>query len=228
MKYNYKIILDPKKDAYNWYDGCNSEGFGVDWKTRVSADLYKNINGKPREEALKFIMPFLKQKYIDEKSAIDKHIALLEKSFDEKFTDACLKIVELTGKELYLNEFTFFITTFPRGPYNFGKGYIWDYIGWNDPVAGFMHELLHFQFHHYWRNEKDLLVSKLAEEQFQYLKESLTVILDKDLVPPMERPDAGYEIHQEFRKELYKFWTTSHNFDELVDFGLRILPDFIN
>ncbi|MDK2899125.1 MAG: hypothetical protein PWQ10_312 [Patescibacteria group bacterium] len=227
MKYNFKIILDPKKDADNWYDGCNGDSFGVDWKTRVSVDIYKNINGKSKKEALKFLIPFLDQTYIDKKQDIYNHIAFLEKIYNKKFVKACKKIVDLTGKDLYLNEFTFFITTFPRGPYNFGKGYLWEYIGWNNPIAGFMHELLHFQFHHYWRDDPNSSISKLNEYQFQYFKESLTVILDKDVVPLIEYPDKGYDVHQKFRKELHEFWKTNHNFNELVDFGFKILPNYI-
>lgn len=226
MKYTYKLILDLEKDAWNWYEGCNSEGFGVDWKTRVSEDIYKKINGKSKKDALKFLLPFLKQKYINEKQVIDSHISILDKTYNEKFVKACKKIVELTGKELSLNNFTFFITTFPRGPYNFDKGYIWEYIGWNNPIAGFMHELLHFQFHHYWRDDPNSSISKLSEDQFQYLKESLTVILDSDIVPLIEYSDKGYELHQKFRTQLHEFWNQNHDFDKLVDYGVRILPDY--
>jgi hypothetical protein len=224
--FKYKIVLDIKKDADNWYAGCNSENFGVDWKTRVSEEIHNNLYGKSKKESFKFLIPFLKQKYIDEKQAIDNHIALLDDIYSKKFNKACKKIIELTGKNLYLNNYTIFITTFPRGPYNFGKGYIWEYIGWNNPAVGFMHELLHFQFHHYWRNNPNSSISKLSEDQFQYFKESLTVILDDSLIPLIEYPDEGYDVHQEFRKELYKYWKTSHNFDDLVDYGLKILPEY--
>jgi len=225
--YTYQILYDPEKDAWNWYDGCNGDSFGVDWKKRVSEDIFKNIHGKSKKESFKFLIPFLKQKYIDENQDINKHIALLEKIYSEKFKKACKKMVKLTGKDLYLNNFTFFITTFPRGPYNFGKGYVWEYIGWNNPIAGFMHELLHFQFHHYWRDVSNSSVSKLSEDQFQYLKESLTVILDNDVVPLIEYPDKGYDMHQEFRKILHEYWETNHDFDKLVEFGLEKLPNYI-
>lgn len=226
-KFTYQIILDLKKDADNWYPGCNNESFGVDWKTRVPEDIYNNINGKSKKEAFKYLIPFLKQKYINEKQNIDNYIIFLENIYKEKFDKACKKVGDLTGKDLYINNFTIFITTFPRGPYNFGKGYVWEYIGWNNPIAGLMHELLHFQFHHYWRDNPNSAISKLSEDQFQYLKESLTVILDDNIVPLIEHPDKGYGTHQKFRKELHEFWKTNHNFDKLVDYGLKILPDFV-
>jgi hypothetical protein len=225
--FTYQIILDLEIDAENWYAGCNSKSIGVDWKTRVSENVYNNINGKSKEESLKFLILFLKQKYIDEKQNIDNYITFLDNTYEEKFDKACKKVADLTGKNLYLNNFTIFITTFPRGPYNYNKGYMWDYIGWNNPIMGLMHELLHFQFHHYWRNDSNSAISKLNEDQFQYLKESLTVILDNDIVPLIEYPDKGYDMHQEFRKELHEFWKTNHDFDKLVDFGINILPNYM-
>jgi hypothetical protein len=153
---------------------------------------------------------------------------MLEKAYSKNFVKACEKMVELTGQELYLNNFTFFITTFPRGPYNFSKGYIWEPISYSNPIAGFMHELLHFQFHHYWRDDPNSSIAKLSEDQFQYLKESLTVILDNDLVPLIERPDKGYDLHQNYRKQLQGFWKNNHDFARLIDYGVKILPDYIS
>jgi len=63
---------------------------------------------------------------------------------------ACEKIAELTGKPIYRNDFTIYLTTFFRGPYNYDQGYLLIMISWFDPIMIFMHELLHFQFNHYW------------------------------------------------------------------------------
>lgn len=92
---------------------------------------------------------------------------------------------------------------------------------------GFLHELLHFQFIHYWRNNTDSQVSKLSDEQFEWLKESLTIILDEDFLPLIEFKDKGYEIHKPYRMALYEFWKANHDFDKLVNFGIKILPDFV-
>lgn len=225
---NYKFIikLDKHKDLWNWYSGCNSKNHGVDWKQRVSPDVYNNIYGKNEKEASAFLDPFLEQRYIDDKDKIDKHIDFMNDVYDQKFQKACKKLEKAMGKPIYRKDFTFFITTFPRGPYNYEKGYIWEYVGWNNPVMGFLHELSHFQFLHYWRNNPESDVSKLTDKQFEWLKESLTVILDEDFLPLIECVDSGYEIHQLFRKELHEFWKTSHDFDRLVDFGLKLLPKY--
>lgn len=224
--YSYKIKLDVKQDAWNWYFGCNRISKGVDWKQRVPIEIYKNIFGKPEEDAYKFIIPFLKQKYIEDKEQIDKFTKYINYEYEQKFIKACEKLVKTLNKPLYRNDFTIFLTTFPRGPYDYSHGYIWKYIGSNDPIRNLLHELLHFQFIHYWKIPGSE-VSLLNDEQFDWLNESLTVILDEDFHPIIEKSDQGYEIHQKYRQELHKFWKINHDFNKLVDFGLKILPDFV-
>lgn len=228
-EYSYKIKLDIQQDAWNWYVTCNNHNIshGVDFSQRMTKDIFSKINGKTEPEAYEFIIPFLKQKYIDDKDKIDEFTALIDTEYKQKFTKACEKMIDLLGKPLYRNDFTTFLTTAPRAPYRYNDGYTWVPIGWYDPIKIFMHELSHFQFIHYWRNNPKSPVSKLTNEQFEYLKESLTMILDEDIRPIILMPDKGYEMHKEFRKELSEFWKTNKNFDELVEFGLKRLPEFV-
>ena len=46
-------------------------------------------------------------------------------------------------------------------------------------------------------------------------------------MPLIEYTDAGYDIHQPLREKLTEFWKTNHNFDELVDYGVKLLPDYV-
>lgn len=227
--YNYLIKQDIDQDAWNWYVTCNNINIshGIDFSKNISEDIYKNINGKTKSDAYTNIIPYLKQKYITDKKKIDGYTDQVKEIYENTFNDACKKIANLTSKSLYRNDFTTFLTTAPRAPYKYNDGQTWLPIGWLDPIRIFMHELLHFQFIHYWRLNTDSAVNKLSDKEFEYLKESLTIILDEELKPLIQSPDKGYPMHQEFRKELHKFWATNKNFDELVNFGLKILPDFI-
>lgn len=227
-KYTYSMKLDPEQDMFNWYDGCNCISYGVDWKKRVPEDVYININGKNRRTAQTFLRKFLSKKYIDEKEQIDRRISFLDTIYSEKFSAACNKIIELTKKELKHKHITIFATTFPRGPYNFSEGYILDYLEWNNPIAGLMHELLHFQMHHYWQNNPKSAVSKLDNDDFHFLKEALTVILDEELLPLIEFVDRGYPEHQEFRKVLHSHWKKNHDFEKLVEYGCEIITNYTN
>jgi hypothetical protein len=226
MKYSYQIKLDIEKDAFNWFAGCNRIFSGTDWKQRVPKEIADQVHGKTKKQAYDFLIPFLKQKYITDKDHIDYYLDFLNLEYKYKFTKACQKIREITKKPLYRNDFTAFLTTFPRGPYNYELGQLWAMIDAFDPIEHFMHELLHFQFIHYWSVEGNP-VGKLNDDQFDWIKESLTVILDKDLRPIIRWPDMGYEIHEEYRQELHKFWEKNKDFDKLVKFGLKKLPDYI-
>jgi len=225
--YKYKIILDVEKDAWNWYVGCNRISKGVDWKKRIPKEVVDEIHGKTKKEAYDFLIRFLKQKYIDEKVKIEEYNDYINHQYQDKFIKACEKIVDLTGRPLYLDEFTIFLTTFPRGPYNYELGYLWQYVGWKNAIVNFMHEALHIQFFHYWYKNPSSIVSKLDDEHYEYIKETLTVILDEDLYPLIEFSDRGYEMHKEFRDELHEFWKNNKNFDKLVEFGVKRLRYFV-
>lgn len=227
-KYSYEIKLDIEEDAWNWYVSCNRISKGVDWKKRMPKEVVGNIHGKTKEEAHDFLIPFLKQKYVDEKEQIDDYTKYINHQYQDKFIEACKKIVDLTSKPLYRDEFTIFLTTFPRGPYNYKLGYLWQYVGYKGTIVNFMHEALHIQFFHYWYNNPNSAVSKLDDEQYEFFKESLTVILDEELYPLIEFSDRGYDMHKEFRKELHEFWKINKDFDKLVDFGLKRLPHFVS
>jgi hypothetical protein len=226
--YSYRITLDLDTDMDNWYCGCNGVGHGVVWSDRIAPELVEKIKDKSKDEAYKFLEPYLKQKYIDDKDKIEKFKLEQEYIFNDKFINACDRMVELLGKPLYRNDFTIYLTTFPRAPYWYEKGATWMPIGWNDPIRIFLHELCHFQFIHYWRKNLDSAVSKLTDKQFEYIKESLTMVLDEDFLPLIDRIDKGYEMHQAFRKELTEFWKTNKSFDELVNFGLKKLLEFVD
>lgn len=226
-EYSYKIILNLDRDMDNWYRGCNGVGHGVVWSDRIEPELVEKIKDKSQDEAYEFLEPYLKQKYIDDKDKIGTFKLEEENIFDDKFIEACDRMVKLLGRPLYRNDFTIYLTTFPRAPYWYEKGATWMPIGWVEPIRIFLHELLHFQFIHYWQKNHDSAVSKLTNEQFEYIKESLTMVLDEDFLPLIERVDRGYEIHKEFRKKLSEFWKTNKNFDELVEFGLKKLPEFV-
>jgi len=227
--FTYKIKLDIEEDAWNWWGACNHISHGMDWRKRVSPKLYKNITGKTLEEANKFLFPYLKKLYKSEQKDIQEAKSRIEKSFSKNFITACGRLERLTGKSLFRKNYKIYLTTFPRGPYWLKTGGIWFYIRWNKPndaIQTFLHEVLHFQFIHYWRN-KDTAVRKLSKEEFEFLKESLTVVLDKDFVDIAGSVDIGYSIHKKFRAELHKFWIKNKDFDRLVEFGVKNVGKFV-
>jgi hypothetical protein len=226
MKYSYKIHQNIYQDAWNWWDACNCITHGVDHSELMIPKVVKAIKGKNQKEAYRFLIPFLREKYLEEKDEIEKSKQNIVRQFNQYFEKACDKIAEVMGKPIYRPDFHFFLTTFGRCPYNKNKGYVWLYVYRTSAIHTFLHELCHFQFIHYWRENPKSPVSKLSDAQFEFLKESLTIILDKNFFPITKKIDKGYDIHRDFRKELKKFWQKDNDFNKLVNFGTYLVTKY--
>lgn len=227
MIYQYTLKEDLEKDAMNWWSACNEFTHGNQWQDLIDKDLIDKLTGISQAEGFKILKPIIEAKYSREKDFIENYKKSFNDEFKEKFILSCEKMEKIIGKPLYRNDFTFYITTIWRCPYDQEKGYIWTSIYMKDPISVFLHELCHFQFIYYWRENHESLVSKLTNDQFEFLKESLTIILDEEFFPLIDKIDEGFDSHQEFRSKLIQFWAKNKNFDELVNYGLEILSDYV-
>jgi hypothetical protein len=231
MKYTYKVLLDKRADMWNWLDAAQySEAYGYNWRDNLRSDddrkIFDKISKLPKKDARAILSPYLDKLYKNNKYDIDRYTEYLNKVYSLKINEACELLEKLTGKKSYFKKFTILITTFPRSPYDADDGSLYMKLNSEGPVATFMHEALHFQLHNYWRKDTKSPISKLSENDFHYLKECLTVVLDNDLVPFIEIYDHGYPSHQDFRKILHKHWQKYHDFDKLIDYGLKQLPKY--
>ena len=52
------------------------------------------------------------------------------------------------------------------------------------------------------------------------------MILDEDFFPIIKKPDYGYDLHQDFRKELKEFWQKNKDFNQLVEFGVENIKKY--
>ena len=233
MKYRFRILLNKTEDEWNWFDvSRNQTSYGFCWRDKLSGtylEFYDKLIELSEKRAKTEIGKFLDETYKKNEVFFSERQKLLEKDFDSKFNNACNWLERTTGRPLFRNDFTIYLTTFPRSPYDPDKGAFWFNIF--NKTAGyitftFLHEALHFQFHHYWQNNKKSSVSKLPPDQFELLKESLTVVIDDDVKPLVPFPDKGYPDHQNFRKILHNYWKKHRNFDKLVEYGLKKLPEY--
>jgi hypothetical protein len=67
------------------------------------------------------MIPYLNKLYKDNKILIDTVLIKSQKIFQEKFEQACLCMERLTKRPIYRKDFTIYLTTFPRGPYDYEK-----------------------------------------------------------------------------------------------------------
>lgn len=200
--FRYSIDYNINFDIANWYGAINEpfEGYGFKWIDNVTnSDDYKMVNqieGLSENKTGTNLKPYLENKLSNQDSQLNKFIRLAQDDFSDKYNDACLVLEKITGHKLMSNKFTFYITTFPRVQYFYDKRIIMMYDstknGWGMPIDNFLHEALHFQFIYYYRNNHNSPVSKLAINQFEYLKEALTVVLDDSLKPLATIADQGY------------------------------------
>lgn len=233
MKYQYKIFYDLAADEWNWLDAHNPV-HGQNWRNilldKGDIELYDKLAELPDRQAEEYVHRALLKRQQNSDTLI-KFQAQLERQLAERFTSACQAIECLTKKPLFLTEYHFLLTTFPRLPYNYydNIGEVFVYVTLdsraNDPILMFMHECLHFQFHGYWQDNSNSNVYKLTDNQFEILKEALTVVLDDDLKPLIKHADKGYAEHQALRRQLHKHWQEHHDFSVLVELGAALLCD---
>jgi len=231
MKYNYKIEFDLEKDIWNWYDATRHPSFeGLYWRDRVKDGFQKEfdkITKLPAGEAKIETRKFVKKLHEDKAGEYNSLKWWIENEFEKKFDYACNWLEKTTGRSLACKDFTIWLTTFPRATYSLEKSEMFYSIYWVRPIENFLHEVLHFQLHRYWRENSKSPVSKLSEDYWEFLKESLTIIIDDDVRPLINFTDNGYLAHQEFRKLLHRQWQKCHDFNKLINFGLKNLPSFM-
>jgi len=236
MPFDYKIIYNIRKDMQQWRECVGGSFMGNDTIDNIDnaadrkiADQIIHLRKPAAEQILK---PYLMAQQSDPNSKLNKFITIATDEFRNKFTDACLAIERITKRPLAANDFTFYITTFPCMSFYYDTRifYMYDSIEgvWGMPIDGFLHEVLHYQFIHYWQFDDQSPVSKLDDDSFHYLKEALSVILDEELKPIITLPDCSYPQQKAFRDVLHKYWKQHHDFDTLVAYGLEKLPDFIS
>lgn len=150
-----KIIIKQniKKDAWNWWHACNKISYSENWRERIDKKLQNQIVGKTKKQAFKFLIPYLKNLY--KKENIVQKKKELKSIFDKNQRQIFTRMEKVTGKKIYRNNFTCFLTTFPRAPYGYQRGYIWIPIIWPKEtyIRTFVHELLHFQTYAYWEEK---------------------------------------------------------------------------
>jgi hypothetical protein len=86
-----------------------------------------------------------------------------------------------------------------------------------------MHELLHFYTWHALHD--DLIAVGIDENQYNDIKESLTILLNTEFADLMDgAQDDGYPQHAEMRQKVQELWRSSKDIRK-VAFGVFSLPD---
>lgn len=219
------INLNLERDAWNWWEACNKVSWGVDWKQKIKHDIRQRIVGKTQQEAYNFLLPMLRQIY--KRRDIKKYLANIQEGFNSVNDLLFERMTKVTNRPIYRENFTCFLTTFPRFPYNYEKGEIWisSQRELSFQLAIFIHELLHFQYFAYFGER---VWDALGKDGHGMLKEAMTVILNDEFSDITKVQDEGYAIHAQLRTELLKLWRQDHHMDHFIAKAVKILPKYVS
>jgi hypothetical protein len=218
MKVVFKI--DINKDAKNYYDCANSESkFGRDFTKCIKPEILEKLRGKNWGEVRTEIIKILERGYSADKEKFEKRLKDIENEWKKIEPEFFKRLESLMKCKIYTGAFTCYLTTIGRCPYNDKENWFMANIFWDTDriLIGMAHELMHLQFHHYF-NE---LRVKISENQFQDLKESLTVLLNIEFKDLLKSEDIGYPNHQELRKFISEEWKKEQDFGRLIEIILN-------
>lgn len=226
--FSLKLTINLRQDAWNRWEACNRISHGKDWKKSIDPQLAEKITWKTKEEAFEFLIPYLADYYHENNDMIQEKLQQWQALIDQNIDAACRKMEQLTWYPLYRNDFTWYFTSFPRWPYNLENGTI--HVIFKSPIEFylqlFLHELLHFQCIYYYKDVEPM--SELTNSQFEFLKESLTFLLNYEFKEFLLRLDNWYELHQDFRKELESYWLKDKSFTNLIAYWVQEVKKYID
>lgn len=225
LKFSFKV--DIKRDAWNWWYICNKESqrFGM-WLNIIPREVYTKLSSAPEEKAHEVLGGFLEKLY-REKGFPEYFRRDLKQAFLQIKTPLFKRLEEVIGRPFCREHITFVMTTAPRMPYNFEEGIVFLNV-FQSPVgacATIAHELLHFQFHHYF--EGTCREIGLTKNQITALKEALTVLLNEGFLEILRFPNQNHQKYKMLESELVERWRKGEDFAKLISQsqGIFALPE---
>lgn len=214
--YSLKLVLNIQKDARNRWNACNKSYQWMNRSERIDKEIADKLIDKTQEEAFLFLIPYLEELYKKNEDGLNKVLKFWQEKIDTDIDSACRRMENVTGKKIYKNDFIWYLTTFPRMPYNYKEGTIYICCMWSikNYMGNFLHELLHFQFIHYFTNHPSVVI--LNKDEFEFLKESLTFILNYEFKEFLWKEDIWYVKHKELREKMSLYWENNKKFEDLV------------
>jgi hypothetical protein len=207
-----KIIFkeDINSDIWNWQECFSKKGsYGQDWKKRKPSDI--TVREIKDNKALRKYLRGHQYK----NDAVKKFAEYIQAAFNS--ADKIDKDLEkLTGKKVPFKTISVTVTTYPRCPYDYDEGGFFIIFGtgmkWIIDVA--YHELMHIIIHKYYWHLFD--EAGLTSQEAHDIKESLTVLLNKDRDFKEIPEDKGYASHKKIRKEIEKISQKKHRSFEML------------
>ncbi|MFA5130338.1 MAG: hypothetical protein WC477_05505 [Patescibacteria group bacterium] len=217
------VSYDPDRDAENYVHSIYERAYSAHGRTDFIENLIKSIESveiktalkesASREEALKTITTLLTQQYKNSSDDLDKKAKKLEEEWKRIGTQIEWQLAFLYQKPFLFEAIHVDLTSIPICPYHFNERRIFIYT--KEPVgiqlSILMHELNHFMFYQYYQQ----LLKKLGKENFELLKESLTLFTN---------PEQMGKPHEQPLRDLF-LSKTYNNLHEAIEDGALFLTN---
>ncbi len=214
--------FDKEKDLYNIWETCNKLSSWYDHKKNVSKNYLEICEGKKFSDCKKELSK--SKKKMHDSGFIEIYTNSIQKAWNNINDEYFKRLEKITKKPICSKNFTGYITTMTRCPYNYNKKNPSFMVSFFRPLLNVLcttgHEIMHIQFHNtYWKQiKKQIDKNKVAD-----LKESLTVLLNKEFRDLWFVDDMGYDPHKELRAFITKEWEKRHDFNVLLDNCVKYL-----
>jgi hypothetical protein len=213
-----KVIfrINIERDAWNYYSTINSENkWGGNFLENFTPKIIKKFKGRKWDEVKKEVLELVNQFYKHHEKEIEDKLEEIEEAWRKAEKEYFHRLRKITQHKIYAKEFKAYTTCVGRCPYYLKEDAFM--ISINGSVqrilVTIMHEIMHLQFHHYFEEK---LKKELTNEQFQDLKEALTVLLNHDFRDLLGEEDRGYPKHKELREFIEEQWAKKKDFNSLL------------
>lgn len=210
-----RFELDKDRDIRNAWELCNIQFPWAESKEKMPLkEDYKSLwKGKDFDECREEIWNSIKVLYSS--GIIEAFRIGVEKSWAGINQKYFSRLEKVTGRQIYTDSFTTYMTSVGRCPYNPEDNSFM--ISIKRPLLQCLrtsgHELMHLQFHHYFWEE---ISKKIGNAKAADLNESLTVLLNSEFRDLWMVEDTGYPTHQRLRGFIGRTWKEVNDFDLLL------------
>jgi ribosomal protein S18 acetylase RimI-like enzyme len=178
-----------------------------DQQTKTYAELLRYTSDiKNKEKVREFV-----RKYIQEhKLNLSEITRRLQVEWDKVGAEFERRAELIFGMSLD-KDINAFLTITGRFPYNIERNLFFVPVLQNSANRVAMHELWHFYTWYKFGNQQN----KLGAQNYNDIKESLTVLLNLECTDLMDEDDKGYPQHQDLRAFISDKWLETKNIDKV-------------
>lgn len=226
MTPNIRVVADPFQNAWNWHFRYNFQFlFYTPKRQPLPASLQASLRACVTKESAIALFQQWRASEGDE-AVMAACQGPIQQEFDVQRDELFRRMLEVTGLEPYLPEYTCFLSTHYGSPYDDVHGCTWVYykLDYQGRIGLFLHEYQHMLVHHYFEQE---IVAQVGANGFQHIKEALTTLLNQWFIESfMGRPDLGYPMHKKLRAEIDETWQRTGDFRKVIQHATNVYPQF--